>query len=155
MRSDEPLRPVTIFAMCILLHGCGPRGVTAPRLEAALAVTFANLIDAQETVLRLPPVDVPALKASATCHKVGLAERDREGTGAGSYVCTISWYAPARRAPLHETYDVSVTTDACFTATNEGAEGHVGGPTLTTKQGEVMRNLLHAFDGCFEASARQ
>jgi hypothetical protein len=42
--------------------------------------------------------------------------------------------------------------DGCYTATADGAEAHVGGPTLKTLRGATVRNLLYAFDGCFDTT---
>ena len=43
-----------------------------------------------------------------------------------------------------------VNSDA--TATIEGSEAGLGGPTVTTQDGKTVRNLLYAFDGCFDTT---
>ena len=136
-----------LIAVILLAGGCGSKGVTAKRLERAVAPTFANLIHVQEAILGGPPVDAAALRSSASCQKVGPAA-DTEG--GGSWRCTITWFIPGRAAPVRDTYDLSVTMDGCYTATADGAEAHVGGPTLKTLGGTTVTNLVYAFDGCFD-----
>ncbi len=40
----------------------------------------------------------------------------------------------------------------CYTAIVDAAEAQLGGPIVTTTDGRVVRNLLHAFDGCFDTT---
>jgi hypothetical protein len=132
------------------LGGCrSSGGVTASRIENAIAPTFANLVHVQESMLGLPAVAASALRATASCHKVGAGA---DAGGGGNWKCTITWFAPAHRDALRDTYDLSVTMDGCYTATADGAEAHVGGPTLTTKSGASVQNLLYVFDGCFDTT---
>jgi hypothetical protein len=60
----------------------------------------------------------------------------------------LVWQGPDRRT-LRDTYDLSVTTDGCYTATATG-EG-LGGPTLKTRDDREVRNLLYVFEGCIDA----
>jgi len=83
---------------------------------------------------------------TAMCHKQAAASK----TGAGDWVCTLVWRDPDRRT-VHDTYDLSVTTDGCYTASIEGES--LGGPTLKALGGSVVRNLLHTFEGCFDTTA--
>jgi len=124
-------------------------GVTASRIEDAVAPTFANLIHLQRSILGLPSLAASTLRASAQCHKVGAPKETR---GAGDWTCTITWVTPGQRTPLRDTYDLSVTVDGCYTATADGAEAHIGGPTLTTQDGTTIVNLLYTFDGCFDVT---
>ena len=59
----------------------------------------------------------------------------------------LVWQGPDRRT-LRDTFDVFVNTDGCYTATVEGEA--LGGPTLKSEDGRVVRNLLYAFEGCFD-----
>jgi ABC-2 type transport system permease protein len=140
--------------LAALAAGCGAsrqrQGVTQARLEQAVAPTFANLVHVQEERLGLPPVDAASLDTTASCKKVGASG---DTTGAGTWRCTITWHAPRRRAPLVDGYEVSVRTDGCYTATVDGAEAHMGGPVLETRGGASVRNLLYAFDGCFDTAS--
>ncbi len=124
-------------------------GVTGRRLEDAVAPTFANLIHLQRSILNLPAVDAATLRASAECHKVGGA---KDARGAGDWTCIVLWVTPGQRTPLHDAYDLSVTPDGCYTATAEGSEAHIGGPTLTARDGKTVTNLLYAFEGCFDTT---
>jgi ABC-2 type transport system permease protein len=137
-----------------LAAGCGAsrQGVTSARLEKAVAPTFANLVHVQEERLGLPSVDAATLKATASCRKVG-GDASRDTTGAGTWHCTLTWYAPRRREPFVDGYELSVRTDGCYTATVDGAEAHMGGPVLKTRAGATVRNLLYAFDGCFDTAS--
>jgi hypothetical protein len=124
-------------------------GVTGRRIEDAVAPTFANLIHVQRAILGLPAAEASTFRATAQCHKVGTT---KETDGAGDWTCTVLWFTPGQRTPLHDTYDLSVTTDGCYTATADGAEAHIGGPTLPTREGETITNLLYTFEGCFDVS---
>jgi len=126
-----------------------PGGVTASRIEDAVAPTFANLIHLQRSILGLPSVAASTLRASAQCHKVGTAKETR---GAGDWTCTVTWVTPGQRTPLRDTYDLSVAVDGCYTATADGAEAHLGGPTLLAQDGTTIVNLLYTFDGCFDTT---
>jgi hypothetical protein len=53
---------------------------------------------------------------------------------------------------LRDRYDVAVGTDGCYTATVDGAEADLGGPTITLPNGGTVRNLVYAFDGCFDTT---
>jgi ABC-2 type transport system permease protein len=135
--------------MLVAIAGCHSEGVTVSRIQNAVAPTFANLIQVQESRLGLPPVVASTLRATASCEKVG----SRQGTGgAGEYKCVIVWSAPGQRGVLRDGYELTVTMDGCYTAKVDGTEAHLGGPTLTTPQGVTVTNLLYAFDGCFDAT---
>ena len=64
-------------------------------------------------------------------------------------MCTLVWRA-ANRGTLHDTYDLFVATDGCYTATVAG-EG-LGGPTLKASDERDVRNLLYTFEGCFDTT---
>jgi ABC-2 type transport system ATP-binding protein len=129
----------------------GPSGeVTKARIEGALTQTFANLVSVQVDALGAPPVEPASLHAFADCHKTSAT---KEARGPGDWTCDLTWYVPARHSSVHDRYDVGVTPDGCYVATADGAEAHVGGPTLTKRDGGVTRNLLYAFEGCFDTTA--
>jgi len=138
-----------LITVALVVSGCGSKGVTAKRLENGVAPTFANLVHVQQPMLGGPPVDAAALRSSASCQKVSVAgATDTEG--GGSWRCTITWFIPGHPVPVRDTYDLAVTMDGCYTATADGAEAHVGGPTLKTLSGTTVTNLLYVFDGCFD-----
>jgi hypothetical protein len=124
--------------------GCGASPITPVRIERAVAPTFANLVHTQVSWLGLEPMAPSEFEVTAACH------RSLGGsTGAGEWICTISWKGPDRQK-LRDTYDLVVTTDGCYAATVEGES--LGGPTLTAVAGRRVRNLLYAFEGCFDKS---
>jgi hypothetical protein len=151
-QSSSMIRPIPALAAlaAVLLCGCGSNGVTATRIEYAVAPTFANLIQSQEAILGMPPLDASTLRASAACHRVGPGD---EPSGGGDWSCTIEWFPPGHRGPWHDIYELSVTTDGCYTAIADGEGGHVGGPRLTTRAGITFTNMLYAFDGCFDPTS--
>jgi hypothetical protein len=126
-------------------------GVTQSKVEDAVASTFANLVEVQVSRLGAPRVEAASLHAYAQCLKVGPT---REARGAGEWTCNIGWYVRGQTmGPVHDKYDLSVTSDGCYTATADGTEAHVGGPTVTARDGSTVGNLLYAFDGCFDVTA--
>jgi hypothetical protein len=82
--------------------------------------------------------------ATASCRKLAGGP-----SGAGDWVCALTWYGPQRQT-LSNTYDVSVATDGCYTATVDREQ--LGGPILYAGDGSDIRNLLYAFDGCFDTT---
>ena len=82
---------------------------------------------------------------TASCRRLGVSSN----AGAGEWTCRLRWLGPDRQT-LRDTFDLVVTTDGCYTATAEGEQ--LGGPTLTTRKGRVVRNLLHTFEGCFDTT---
>jgi hypothetical protein len=121
--------------------GCGSSPITAERIERAIAPTFANLMHTQVSWLGLPPVATASFEASATCR------RTAGGAGSGEWICTLRWTNPEGR-PLRDVYDLFVTPDGCYAATVEGES--LGAPTITAPDGRRGRNLVYAFEGCFD-----
>ena len=136
------LAAVTTVAMC----GCGPSPITSARIDKAIEPTFANLVRIQLSRLGLPHTAASDIKVTASCRKA--VEGNGSG-GAGDWVCTLVWHGP-RRETLRDTYDLSVATDGCYTATVDGEK--LGGPTLKASDGSDVRNLLYAFEGCFDTT---
>jgi hypothetical protein len=137
-------------ALCLVLLGsCDKSGVSEARVESAIAPTFANLIETQESMLGLPPLDVTLLHASASCHRLGPGS---DPQGAGKWLCTLEWSPPNHRTPWRDAYELEVTPDGCYTATADSEDNHLGGPKLTLRDGTVVTNLLYVFDGCFDAT---
>jgi hypothetical protein len=155
-RSKMGMPASVLVAVLTVASGCRPGGgVTARRIENAVAPTFANLIHIERSILGLPPAEASSLNATATCGKVaGVVPRGAasDASGGGNWTCTVVWFFPGHKAPLRDTYEVTVTTDGCYTATSAAAEGHLGGPTLTTLDGTTVTNLLYVFDGCFDTT---
>jgi hypothetical protein len=131
----------------VLATSCGTSPITSARIEAAIAPTFANLVHVQLSNLGLPPVPAAEIKVMASCRR----NVTGSAVGAGDWVCTLAWFGPNRK-PLGDVYDLSVSTDGCFTATVEGAEAQLGGPVVMASNGSSVRNLLYAFEGCFDTT---
>ncbi len=149
MVKDKTSAAFAIALFGFALGGCGSSRVTAERVENAVAPTFANLIQTQETMLGLPPLDVSSFHASASCHRVGPGT---DVSGSGTWLCTVEWMPKGHRSVWRDSYELSVTTDGCYTATADEAGGHLGGPRLTIEDGTQVVNLLYAFDGCFDTT---
>jgi hypothetical protein len=124
---------------------CRYSPITAVRIEPALAQTFANLVETQVSWMGLAPMASSEVGASAACRKAA-----DTGGGSGEWVCTVIWRGPDGRS-VRDTYDIFVGTDGCYTASVSGEA--LGGPMLTAKDGKNVRNLLYAFDGCFDTTS--
>ena len=142
------LRGVIAAATTAAVIGCGPSPITSARIEGAIAPTFANLVHVQLSRLALPPVAASDIKVTASCRR-RVAESG--AAGAGDWVCGLVWSGPNRKT-LQDTYDVSVGADGCYTATVDGAEADLGGPTIMTSDAINVRNLLYTFEGCFDTT---
>jgi hypothetical protein len=145
--SRGPGRALAAVAT-VAVFGCGPSPITSARIDHAIAPTFANLIHAQLSRLGLPPMAASDIKVTASCRK---AVEGNRSVGAGDWVCTLVWQRPNRQT-LRDTYELSVTTAGCYTATVDSGEGHLGGPILKAWDGSDVRNLLYTFEGCFDTT---
>jgi hypothetical protein len=139
------VRGALIAIATFALLGCGTSPITSSRIEAAIAPTFANLVQVQVAWLGLPPIAASDFAATASCRKPA---SDRNA-GGGEWVCTLVWQGPDRQ-PLRDTFDLFVMTDGCYMATVSGE--NLGGPTLRASDGREVRNLLYAFEGCFDTT---
>ena len=131
--------------MTAAVFGCGPSPITSARIEAAIEPTFANLVHIQVSWLGLPPMAASEFAVTASCRKL-LAGNN---AGAGDWECRLVWKSPDRQT-LRDTFDLFVATDGCYTATATGE--NLGGPTLKARDGNEVRNLLYAFEGCFDTT---
>jgi hypothetical protein len=133
-----------VAAAVLTASSCGSSSITSDRIERAIEPTFARLVQVQVSSLKLRPVQASDFDVAASCRKLAAGS----GSGAGDWVCRLSWLGPDRQ-PLHDSFDLFVTPDGCYTATAEGE--HFGGPTLRATDGTVVKNLLYVFEGCFDA----
>ncbi len=140
------LRAVPVVAAALVVSNCSSYSpITPPRLERAIASTFANLVETQVSWVGLPQLTATEVAASARCVKLPTG-----GVGAGEWVCTVIWMGPQGQS-VRDAYDLFVATDGCYMASLSGES--LGGPILQTKEGKSVRNLLYAFDGCFDTTA--
>jgi hypothetical protein len=129
----------------LAVSGCSSYSpITPARLEKAIASTFANLVETQISWVGLPRMTATEVAASARCLKLPTG-----GMGAGEWVCTVIWMGPQGQS-VRDAYDLFVATDGCYMASLAGES--LGGPILKTKDGTNVRNLLYAFDGCFDTT---
>jgi hypothetical protein len=147
-RRVGPWRTLLAAALAMLPAACGTSPITSSRIEAAIAPTFANLIQLQLARLGVAPVPNSALIVRARCQR--LPGGTGTSAGAGSWTCSLIWFGPNHRR-LVDSYELSVGTDACYTATVETNEA-LGGPTIPIGDGREVKNLLYAFEGCFDTT---
>jgi hypothetical protein len=136
-----------LFAMGATLAalGCGPSPITSTRVAGAIALTFANLMHVQVARLGLSPMSASDFGVTGTCRRLVTGS----DSGSGEWACTLFWHGPSNQR-LSDTYELSVSTDGCYTATVDGEE--LGGPTIKAPDGSDIRNLLYAFEGCFDTT---
>jgi hypothetical protein len=126
---------------------CGSSPITSARLERAIAPTFANLVQLQVSWLGLPPMGAAEFAVEASCRKLGANSQLGSYSGSGEWICALRWKGPQRQM-LRDNYDLQVTPDGCYTAMVEGE--NLGRPTLKSVDGQDVKNLLYAFEGCFD-----
>lgn len=139
------LRAIPAVAAALVVSGCSSYSpITPDRMEKAIASTFANLVETQVSWVGLAPLTATEVGASAHCLKLPTG-----GVGAGEWVCTLIWMGPQGQS-VRDAYDLFVGTDGCYMASLSGES--LGGPVLKTQDGKAVRNLLYAFDGCFDTT---
>lgn len=144
--KHQNLRAVAAVAAALTVCGCGSYSpITADRIEKAIASTFSNLVETQVSWVGLPRLTATEVAASANCLKLPTG-----GTGSGEWVCTVIWMGPGGQS-VRDAYDLFVNTDGCYMASLSGES--LGGPILKTGNGKTVRNLLYAFDGCFDTTS--
>lgn len=137
------LRWIALVGVAVAQAGCGP-AITAVRIERAIGPTFTNLVRLQMTFLDLPPLSAADIGVRTSCRRLL-----GDAAGSGEWTCVLVWQGPDRRR-LRDTYELFVTTDGCYTAT--ASVEALGGPTLKSESGHEVRNLLYAFEGCFDTT---
>jgi|SRR5262245_41791996 len=138
-------RRLLVAIAAVAAPSCGASPITSVRIEQAIEPTFANLVQVQMAWLEMSPMNASEFQVTASCRRQ-LSGRE---TGAGEWVCTLRWLSPDRQT-VRDTFDLFVTTDGCYTATAAGES--LGGPRLKAPDGTEVRNLLYAFEGCFDTT---
>jgi ABC-2 type transport system permease protein len=133
-----------LLSALLCAAGCGGSAITEDRVERALAATFANLVPEQLARMGLARVSASSLRVAASCYR-----RAGGRAGAGEWACTVVWAGP-NGATLRDNFEVSVGSNGCYTAALGATESQLGGPTVTGRDGQPIRNLLYGFDGCFD-----
>lgn len=129
----------------VTVAGCGKSPITPARIEGSIAPTFANLVQVQVSTMGLAPMTASDFAVTANCRKLMAGDN----LGSGQWTCLLVWKGPDQQG-LSDAYELFVTTDGCYTATV--ASENLGGPTLRAKDGTEVRNLLYAFEGCFDTT---
>jgi ABC-2 type transport system permease protein len=145
-----PLRVVAVttavIAALALLGSVGPVGVTAPRLDAAIATTFNNLTLLQQQIIGRQVPAGARLDVVPYCNR-----RSTRSVGPGDWTCNVAVFVPQpKKVPFQRSiveYDVSVSSDGCFKAQSPPA--FVGGPTMQDAAGGTVVNPLFTVYGCF------
>ena len=144
MRRNRLPRSLIVIAAAAT-SCCGSSPITSARIEQSIEPTFANLVRVQVSWLKMPPMDASEFQVTASCRR----QLSGSDAGAGDWVCTLRWLGPDFQT-LRDTFDLFVTTDGCYTATAAGES--LGGPRLRLSDGTEVRNLLYAFEGCFDTT---
>jgi ABC-2 type transport system permease protein len=136
-----------VLAFLAFAGSWGPTGVTATRLENAIALNFQNLVVLQQTLLGRHVPAGARLKVIPICARKGSATPSR-GPGT-DWHCTLSVVGPGlRQTPVG--YDVTVRPDGCYTA--DGPPSFIGPPSFQARGGGSRVNPLFQFDGCFDTT---
>ena len=114
-------------------------------MESAVATTFANLVQVQVWSAQVPAMTASDFAAKATCRRLTAGN----SAGSGEWLCTVVWKGPEKQF-LRDTYDLFIMPDGCYMAQVSGEL--FGGPVLKASSGRDVRNLLYAFDGCFDTT---
>jgi hypothetical protein len=123
---------------------CTSTALSPARIERAIAPTFANLVQIQVSWLGLKPMAAADFAVNARCRRLAGGN-----AGSGEWMCTIVWRGPDDQI-LRDTYDLFVGTDGCYMAAVAGES--LGGPILKAVNGSDVKNLLYAFEGCFDTT---
>lgn len=138
-------RTAAVIALVAAIAGCGPVDVTRPRLEAAIAPTFANLYVQQAQILGHPGVTTTSVSATASCDRGGPKVAD-EGPGA-DWICMIH-FTDDTRTQQDGKFEVQVKSNSCYTA--GGPSKLIGLAVITDTTGRDVANPVFEFDGCFD-----
>lgn len=138
--------PVLAATIC----GCGSTDLTAGRLQASIAATFANLYVLQQAEQGNPRPAARSLDSRATCQKGGTPDIPQDGSGV--WLCQITYLVAGPGYPVTARYNVNVQTDGCYAADGDGPASVNGSPTITGPRYEQVINPLSLIDGCFDTS---
>lgn len=121
----------------VTVAGCGSSGITAQKLNASIAPTFANLYVLQQSEEGFPRVTATGLASMATCQKGTTVTADEgagppvpsttavpgpaNGRGIGNnWRCYISYFLRQVGKQVTVGYDVDVQSDGCYAASSDG-----------------------------------
>jgi ABC-2 type transport system permease protein len=139
------IRIIVVAAVILAVFGgfadAGPTNLTAQRLQASIAPTFANLSAVRYEWQTGTPgqANVPM---TATCNR---GAGTQKSTGAGDDWSCIIVDRRASDGAQPVTYDVTLKPDGCYTAEAGMA---LGALLVDNEQGKSFINPVYAFDGC-------
>lgn len=119
-------------------------GITKPKLERSLAVSFAHLYRLQTSDLKRTPVTEAELASTAECDKGGSRVGD-SGPG-NDWRCVVSWHLPGSTAVGSAIYQLDVTADGRYVADGDGPKEVNGFFQVRRATGDAP-NPLWQFDG--------
>jgi ABC-2 type transport system permease protein len=140
------IRIIVVMAVILAVFGgiagAGPTSLTAQRLQASIAPTFASLSAVRYEWQTGTPGEANVPMA-ATCNRGAGTEKS---TGAGDDWSCIIVDTRASDGAQPVTYDVTLKPDGCYTAE---AGMTLGALLVNNEQGKPFINPVYAFDGCF------
>ena len=139
-----------LFLPLLAVSGCGSTNLTAGRLQAALAPTFANLYVLQQAEQGNPHPSAAGLNSQASCEKGGTLDVPQNGSGV--WLCQVTYLVAGPGYPVTAKYSVDVKTDGCYAADGDGPASVNGSPTITGPHDTQVINPLSLIDGCFDTS---
>ncbi|MCW2778195.1 MAG: hypothetical protein JWN17_1920 [Frankiales bacterium] len=130
----------------LALSACGTSDVTAPRLQKALAPTFANLYVQRAGILGETGITTATVAPKATCDRGGPKVAD-VGPGA-DWICMISF---TDDAGVRQDGKFEVQAKANSTYTAAGPSKLIGLVMITdVRTGKDVPNPVFEFDGAFD-----
>jgi hypothetical protein len=136
---------IAVVALFGVTAGRGGEDITRPRLERAIAPTFANLYVQRATLLGEPGVTVASIAAQAACDRGGPKVRD---VGPGpDWICMIT-FTDDQGQRQQGKFEVQARADATYVA--GGPSKLVGPATITDVHGNDVPNPAFEFDGAFD-----
>ena len=146
------LRTVAVVTAAIVLlsaalTACGGSSIRPAQLQSSISATFARLYVRQQVLEGNQQPAVASLQARASCQKgSGTAAQ----SGAGDWVCQITFFVAAPASPVTALYNVDVETDGCYAADGVGPISVIGVRTIAGPGNEQRINPLWLIDGCFD-----
>jgi hypothetical protein len=135
---------LAIAAAFVATAGRGGEDITKPRLERAIAPTFANLYVRRAAILGESGVTVTSIGASAVCDRGGPKVPD---VGPGpNWICMIT-FTDDHGQRQEGKFEVQAHADATYVAA--GPSKLVGAATITDTHGKDVANPAFEFDGAF------
>jgi hypothetical protein len=129
-------------AVLLATAGQGPTNLTAQRLQASIAPTFANLSAVRYQWQTGTPGEANEPMA-ATCNRGAGTDKS---TGAGDDWSCIIVDTRASDGAQPVTYDVALKANGCYTAETGMT---LGALLVNNERGKPFINPVYAFDGCF------